>query len=256
MTHASDEQLLAFEDGELTAGDHSRVAAHVAACASCASRLDDWRQGNRRTSALLGSLDHRASAVPVDVVIARASRAPAGNRRALIAASIALIVVAGGAAALVPGGALRHYIERVIAESPFAAPRGVPQTPVAAAVSAHQSAASGIAFVPARVVEVAFRNGQMAGKIRITLSDSNVVRIRQDDGHGGFALTGAGVVVENAGSRASYAIMLPRAAHRAVVRVRNQIVFATANGDIATAAARDSSGSYVVAFTRLGDKEP
>lgn len=255
MTHPSDQELLALEDGELTARPVRDLLGHLAECTSCAARRDEVRGNALRTSALLAAIDHRRPSVSVDAVIARARMSTGVQWRPLVAAGVAVIMLASAATAAVPGTALHRYLARVFAVSPAPLPRRAPTAPVAAPATRHLGA-SGIAFVPASTVEVVFRDGQTAGAIRITLRDSQFVRLEHYGGNAGYALTATGVVVENAGSRASYVLMLPRAGRHVVVRVGNRIVFARTNDHIATAAARDSSGSYVLAFTHLSGREP
>jgi hypothetical protein len=254
MTHPTDQELLAFEDGELTAHRHRHVVGHLAECASCEDRLGNWRARELRTTALLSALDHRARGVTVDAVIARASASAAAEWRPLIAAGVALLLLAGAATAAVPGSALRRYLDGVIATSPFSIPRRSHSIPVAAPAARH--AASGIAFVPGPTVDIAFREEQSTGAIRITLRDSEAVRLEHHAGRAGFTLTAAGVVVENTGSGASYLLLLPRDARQIIVRVGPHTVFARTHDNIATTAARDSSGSYVLAFTHLNRREP
>ncbi|MDQ6635158.1 MAG: zf-HC2 domain-containing protein [Gemmatimonadota bacterium] len=246
--HPSDETLQALAHGELPLARQSEVRRHLAECPACERLLVDWKETEAYAARLLRTLDHPAPTVSVDALIARAAPRVRTRRHAAVAAGIAALVVAGVAAAAVPGSPVRQYVERVMGTPSIARSPHAPmtrRTPIRAA----QPEASGIAFVPANSVEVTFRDSQLAGVLRITVADSIAVRIAQRGGSAGYALTDAGVSVENTGSIASYDLVLPRTLPHATVRVGQRIVFTTTHEHITTAAARDSSGSYVIRFT-------
>jgi anti-sigma factor RsiW len=253
MMHLSDEELLALDDGELPRRRTDRALQHLAECLACAQRLKGWRESEVQLAKLLHAVDHPAPAVSADQLIARATVLSTPHWRPALAAGFALLILAGAAAAAVPGSFVRRYAERMLARAPFSMAR--PASGRHAPSGAQQTAASGIAFVPSRDVEILFRDAQSAGEMRITLRDSDVVRVAHSGGSAAYTLTDAGVMVENVGSGASYAIVLPRGETRAVIRVGNRAVFTKRNAHVSTTAAQDSSGAYVLDFTHLSRRK-
>lgn len=248
--HPTDRELLALEDGELPTARQLALARHLAGCPACARRLHEWRESEVSAAALMRAVDHRPPEVAADLVIARATRDVVTRWRPAIAAGFAVLILGAAAvAAALPGSTLRRYVQRVLA-APAATSR-VPSTGVAAAVRPRQDGLSGIAFVPTSGVDIVFREMQTMGEIRITLGDASAVRVAHAGGHAAYSLDDAGVVVENARSSASYAIVLPRTGKRARILIGDHTVFAKKDDHIVTAAARDSSGSYVLVFTQL-----
>ncbi len=252
--HPSAQDLMAFEDGELTASTHRLVREHLAACPPCRMQVDHWHAEERHTRRLLSALDHRAPMVSVDAVIARANRPSRTEWRQVLAAGVTLTLLAGVATAAVPGSALRRYLDRHIAATTFPVPTRVRTVPNGA--RAPESAASGIGFVPAAAIDIAFHHMQSAGTIRIMLRDTLAVRVEHSSGSAGYLLTSTGVEIENAGSRASYTLVLPRSATRISVRVGNRTIFTRTADGITTIAADDRSGAYVVTFTHLNERTP
>lgn len=244
--HLTDAELTAFAHGEMPAHDREEARLHVAGCASCASRLERFRDVDDEIAGSLAVLDHDVPSLSADTIIARANGRSAWARRA-IAAGIAALVVAGSAAAAAPGSPVRRYVERLFAGGPPPAPAPVPPQP---------AAPSGVAFVPEGAVEVDFVASQPSGEIRITLGDSPTFRITHRGGSAGYSLTAAGVSVDNAASGASYDIALPRGLERSRIQVGGRVVFATVGSRVTTEAPRDRTGSYVIAFSALTGRQP
>jgi hypothetical protein len=198
------------------------------------------------TAGLLRELDHSLPDVRADAVMARAARHVVRRRRALTAGIGGALLVAGAAAAAIPGTPLHRYAQRVLGSARHQQPR--------AAAPAARSAPSGIAFVPEGAVEIVFRATQAGGVIRIALTDSDAVRVTGEGA--GYVVTDRGVAVENMGAAGSYDVTLPRRTARATVRVGDVVVFARNGARVATAATRDDSGRYVIAFGDLRRRAP
>jgi hypothetical protein len=252
--HLTDDELLALIDGELTPRGKGRAVQHLDECLSCAQRLEGWRESEAHAAELLRATDHPAPDVSADQVMALASRPPSRRWRAELAAGLALLILTAAATAAVPGSLLRRYAERLLARTSFSDTRVTPMGHHESS-SPHHSAASGIAWVPVGDVEILFRDTQSAGVMRITLGDSGAVRVAHQGGSAGYSLTNTGIVVENAGSSASYAIVLPRGEARVVIRVGDRAVFKKRDSQITADGVRESRGTYVVAFTKLGRRK-
>jgi hypothetical protein len=251
--HLTDEELLALDDGELALRRKERALQHLAECTACAQRLKSWRESEVQVGEILHTADHPMPSVSVDQVIARATAPSTAPWRPALAAGFALLILGGAAAAAVPGSFVRRFAEHMFTSAPFSTTR--PASRRNAPSGAQQTAASGIAFVPSRDVEILFRDAQSTGEVRITLRDSDMVRVAHSGGSAAYTLTDAGVMVENVGSSASYAIVLPRGETRAVIRVGNRAVFTKRNAHVSTTAAQDSSGVYVLDFTHLSRRK-
>jgi hypothetical protein len=225
---------------------------HLAECSECGQRLRRLRASNEDMAQLLREIDHPMPPVSLAAVLARAAQRRRTRRRGALAAGLATLVIAGAAAAAVPGSPVRRYVERVlIGQAGPQARRASTARPSTALLGVRQTAPSGIAFVPVGDVEVRFREVQRAGTIRIRLTDATAVRITHVGGSAGYVLTAGGVSVENAGSGASYDITLPRTGAPAVVRVSDRVVFSKSDSAISTPALPDRGGSYVIAFPQL-----
>ncbi|HEV8381340.1 MAG TPA: zf-HC2 domain-containing protein [Gemmatimonadales bacterium] len=97
MSHVDEGMLHAYLDGELPSAERAALEAHLAQCATCRASLAEERALLERASALLGSAQPPARAVPPFEQLRRAPRrSPWHVRRSFAwAASIALALGAG-----------------------------------------------------------------------------------------------------------------------------------------------------------------
>lgn len=193
-------------------------------------------------SRLLASIDHRVPLANVNDVIRRA-RTRTG-RPSLLIAAMALLAVAGVAAASVPDTILHRYAQRL-----FARVTQAPAT-VASAPAASDAASRGISFEAGAQVDVDFRAAQASGALQVRWADVSTVLLAQtgSNGEAHYALTPDGVTVDNAGSTASYSLVLPRALPRARVRIAGRVVLSKDGDTVTCAGARDDSGTCVIAI--------
>jgi hypothetical protein len=100
--HLKDETIRAFLDGELEPGQTAEAEAHLAACETCAARLDDMRARSLRVAATLRGRDTTPTSPP-DAAFDRlrprllertSDRRTAWTRRARLAFAPAALVVA------------------------------------------------------------------------------------------------------------------------------------------------------------------
>ena len=172
MVHPSDATLLALIHGALAAGPASEVQAHVAKCAVCASTMSELRAGDEEVGLLLGTLDHP---VPKLRPPATATRSPR-LRRAALAASVALLV-AGAAAAAVPGTPLHRWIHGRLDAFGHAASR--PVAPAPARPSPPDAQAAGGVEVPAmHGLTIAFAEPEPGGILTVTAAKRPYVSLR------------------------------------------------------------------------------
>jgi len=197
---------------------------------------------------LLISIDHPVPAVDVNAVIMRA-RARSGWRSALLAAA-AVLVVATAATATVRSS-LAHLLERMHTA------RSTAQSTRTSGTAVNGAAASrGIAFVPGVQVDVEFRAVQPSGELQVRWADASSVLLTQTgaEGDAHYALTPTGVIVDNAGSAASYSLVLPRTVQRARVRIAGREVLAKSGETISCSGARDEKGICTIVLTAAGPR--
>ncbi|MEO8880410.1 MAG: hypothetical protein ABI446_08420 [Gemmatimonadaceae bacterium] len=195
-------------------------------------------------SRMLASIDHPIPPLEVGSVMRRA-RGRSGRRSALLAAA-AVIMVASVATATVPGSFGRRYLERWISG------RVAPHAPATSAQTrgegASDAGARGIAFAPGAQVDIDFKAEQASGALQVRWADVATVMLAQtgSQGEAHYALTPGGVIVDNAGSRASYSLVLPRTLARARVRVAGKVVLSKEGQAISCAGVREDTGSCVI----------
>ncbi|MDQ3809503.1 MAG: hypothetical protein M3336_04365, partial [Chloroflexota bacterium] len=68
----------------------------------------------------------------------------------------------------------------------------------------------------------------------------------------GYSVRPEGVWIQNASSRASYEVVLPRDAPRVRIRVANAVIFAKDGATVRAITPQSADGRYVVRFDALG----
>ncbi len=240
--HLTSAELETLVDGESLSPRTDRANQHLAACATCGVALAQRRVVRREVAALLRAVDHFPPVVSPDLLIARARRVQRSRWPGMAAGIAAVAVAVVGAAAVIPHSPLRVYLGR-LARIESAAP--AVQQPA-------EPPASSVGFTPASVVNVTFVSTQASGEIDVTLSDSAVVRVAHHAGSASYVVTAEGMVVENAGSDASYEVTVPRAASSVHIRVGSRTIFARDGGHVSTAGVLDANGHYLIRFAALG----
>ncbi|MDB4949186.1 MAG: hypothetical protein JWM27_1835, partial [Gemmatimonadetes bacterium] len=105
------------------------------------------------------------------------------------------------------------------------------------------AAASGVAVVPGRAFELAFRAPQRRGRVTVVMTDGPEARVDPIGGAVAFALTDGGIAVDNRGSAAGYRVSLPRSLAAARIRVAGRTLAFKRGAGLAvpgTPGARDS----------------
>lgn len=195
-------------------------------------------------SRMLASIDHPIPPLEVESVMRRA-RVRSARRSALLAAA-AVILVASVATATVPGSFARRYVERWLDRR--VAPHSPPTSAQARGDGASDAGSRGIAFAPGPQVDIDFREEQLSGALEVRWADVATVMLTQtgsqSDAH--YALTPDGVIVDNAGSRASYSLVLPRTLVRARVRVAGKVMLSKEGETLSCAGVREDTGRCVI----------
>ena len=195
-------------------------------------------------SRMLASIDHPIPPLEVSSVMRRA-RVRSGRRTALLAAA-AVLMVASVATATVPGSFARRYLERWI--DGRSAPHSSPTSEQARGDGARDVGSRGIAFAPGRQVDIDFKEEQTSGALQVRWADVAKVMLAQtgSQGEAHYALTPGGVIIDNAGSLASYSLVLPRTLARAQVRVAGKVVLSMEGQTVSCGGVREDTGSCVI----------
>lgn len=244
--HLSDVVLRTLADGERSIlasdGRSSDVAAyHLAECVTCTSRMARLQDDDREMARALAALDHALPPVSIARLRARAARPPIRHTPA-IAAGLLLSLVVGAAAMAAPGSRVLGWLTLSRAERSDSGEM-VPAPPRPLAT---QGTSAGFAIVPTDSVDIVFLNAQRSGVVRVRLVADRSLRITHEGGSAAYALTRAGVAVENAESAADYELSLPRAVRVARIRIGSRVVLTKRNAAVSSGARQDSTGVYVV----------
>jgi hypothetical protein len=196
-------------------------------------------------SMLLRAIDRAPPNLRADEIMMRARRRH--TRRSTLIAAAAFVAAATVAAAAVPGFALHEYIRQAVG------PRAPKTAHVATPVLAPPPAASvsrGISFVPDRHARITFAAGQSSGSLRVHVTDGPSLRITQtsSDRESQFTLTPDGASVHNAGSTASYEILLPDKVSDAVILIGGASVYSRTGIHSSCSGTRDSEQGCVISM--------
>jgi hypothetical protein len=199
-------------------------------------------------SMLLRTIDHAPPAVRADDIIMRARRRHTGRSAAMAAA--ALLAAATVASAAVRGFALHEFIRQAIASR---APRAAQVAGAEQSPASVPSVSRGISFVPDRRSQVSFAAEQSSGALRVRATDGSSLRITQTsaDRESQFSLTPEGASVHNAGSTASYEILIPDRIFDAVVLIAGKRVYSRTGMHSSCAGTKDSTQSCVISMHLL-----
>ena len=209
-------------------------------------RDSSQQSSDEELSALFRSIDHPAPALRADRVMAlsRARRV----RRSTFLAAASLVLAATVASAAVPGSPVRTFIHRAFA---LGAPRvraGAPPRTQAA----DDAVARGIAFVPEHGARVTFASAQPMGSLRVRLTSGASLRVTQTsaDRDAEFALTPDGVSVSNAGSTASYEILIPATIAEARIHIAGKSVYSKTGAELSCDGTLDPERSCLISMQR------
>jgi anti-sigma factor RsiW len=237
--HLDDESLERLLHGELDPDREASARSHLATCPPCEARLKESRALESRLFGLLGNLDHEAPEIDWDAVL----RFPTPRRKtgARIAASIAVLLLAGGILYALPESPVRGWIDRLLGEDALEAP-----APGDRFGSERGAVVSGLTVRPSGAFDVVFEASQASGTIRLRLVRTPDLEIRVLGSPVELESGPDRLTVSNARSRSSYEILVPESASSVRVRVEGEDVFVTRRGEVQGAGSPDSAGFYVL----------
>jgi len=121
MNHTDSGALIAWLDGELPVAVRDEMGAHLAECDSCRNELADVRDLAREFGDAMGLLNGRIPLLSARLAVEqRADRSRFNRSERLIASGLAkaaaiTLLVAGAAAAAIPGSPVRQWVTEVVA---------------------------------------------------------------------------------------------------------------------------------------------
>ena len=213
--HPSDATLLALLHGELDGRDEESARAHVATCADCAGRSAALARADAETEDLLRLLDHPVPFRPLPVP--RQAR-PRWARPA-IAASLALLL-AGAAAAAVPGTALHRWIAARLGAAPE--PRPAPVVPLPPPA---QTQAGGVELPGSGALTVTFAVPEPAGRLMVSAGSPDGAALHAFGGDVGYQVGKGRIAVDNRRPAGRYTLEVPPDLARLTVVVAGRTVF-------------------------------
>ena len=244
--HLDDGQVQALLHGEVAPPVATALRGHLTACAECSNRVADAEREDGEVTGLLRLVDHAPPRVDPRTLIARASASRAEWGR--WAAGVALAIGLAGVAYAAPGTPFRGWIAAARVAMSGHGGGGTPRVQQAALPTG--AGVSGIAVTPGRALIILFTSEQREGKARLTLTDGPDVTVRTSIGAATFTSDVGRLLIENAGSRASVDIEIPRAAARVEIQVAGRRVFLVQRARVTTSAAPDSLGHFQLPLAR------
>lgn len=229
--HPDASRLMSYADGELPSAERASIRQHLIACATCGAMVEEGERTRDEIDVLLRAVDHPHPSVSAASLVRRAQREGTGRTRAFRrAAGIVLAVVAAGVAYAAPGSPLREWIR-----GPERAPAAATSSPVQARRPIPRRITAGIAVTAGESLVIQFAASQQTGVVRITLVDSATVVVRAPESAATFSSAEGRLLIDNAGSTASFEIELPRAAPSIEVRVGDRRLLMSRGGQLSGA---------------------
>jgi hypothetical protein len=215
--HPSDEILLALFHGELGDRAAADARAHLASCAECAGRSAALARADGEIGALLSLLDHPVPSRPLPVPRS------AGPRRARPAIAAALgLLLAGAAAAAVPGTVLHRWIADRLGPAPE--PRPVPAAP--APLPERQG--GGVELPGSGALTVTFAMAEPGGRLVVTAGTRSGAMLHAFGGDVGYQVGRGRIAVDNRRPAGRYTLEIPADLARLTVVVAGRTVFDSA----------------------------
>ena len=219
--HLDAERIQRVLHEELPRAVTAETTAHLAACGECRVAVSLARAQEEEMFGLLGAIDHPRRRGDVGRVreAVRRRRAPPLRWAAGLVAAVGL----AGVAYALPSSPLRRWFEAWRETSSSSIAQDV--TPRIPERVREDSDLSGVSIAPGASALVAFSAVQSTGEARIALADAGDIEVRAPVGAVTFAAGASRLVIENAGSRVSYEILIPRSAPRVEIRVAGVTVW-------------------------------
>jgi hypothetical protein len=238
--HLEAEQIQRLIHGELEAPARAALSRHLGECGDCRRRLEEADLDEKRVLDLLREVDQEAPLVTAPMLARRARRERSAWHRK--AAGVVLALMATGAVAYaVPDSPIRGWLERATAWVGMTVPSNSPRSG-----EAPFREANGIAVAPGERFAVRFTAEQSKGVVIVSMTDENEVVARVLDGTATFTTALQGLLIDNRGSAADYAIDLPKSAPQVEILIAGRRAWLKQKDRVLTEAPIGPSGGYVI----------
>ena len=228
MPHPNDGDILACMDGELEPADDTRVREHLEACAECRERLELLRHESEGFSRALIALDEVEAPAADPGPIPAIATLPVSRHRvrragwSMARAAGLVLVIAGAAAALVPGSPVRTWLGELLSEAvePPASP--VENTTVTGPTDAPTGLGpAAISVTPeANRLLISLRGFGRESNVRVRLTDAERAAVRVEGATGSPRfVTGPGLLEVIGTEDGDVWVELPRSVSDALVEV-------------------------------------
>lgn len=246
--HLDEERIQRLLHDELPPEQGAGVRAHLESCSRCRERVAEAAREEEEIYELLRHLDHEATPVEAEAVIARART----DRRAWTrwAAAILLGIGAAGVAYAAPGSPIPGWVQSLVAwagggpETPAPSPAG-PQEP--------EPDVAGIAVAPGENLVIIFTPPETDGEARVSLTDGEELVVRALDGAATFSSDVDRLVIDGHDPSPHFEIQIPRSAVRVEIRSGSERIFLKEGPRVTSVTTADPRGSYRL---RLAPFEP
>ena len=243
--HLDEEQVQRLLHGELPRPAEALAREHVEACADCRARLGVAARQEAEVDTLLRHLDHPPPRIDARMVVLRARRQR--HRWGRWAAGIVLALGIASVAYAFPGSPLREWIrgfaERVGGASPGSRAADAPTPP-------RDATMGGIAVVPGRQLVILFTTAQPDAQALVSLTGGAEVVVRAHVAAATYTSDVDRLVIDNAPSRATFEIEIPRSAPRVEIWVKGDRIFVKDGLRVTGDTLLDAGGPYVLPLAR------
>lgn len=242
--HPTEGMWQEFLDGESDPPVQRQLASHSDTCADCQRTVAALGRRRAFTAELLDRLDGQVPARSLADVLSRPRSQPRPSRQSLLVAAMIALCVVTAAGATVRTGIIHRAMNWLLGP----APQIESQYPPAPPPRPEQASSTGIAFVPAGTVEIAFEEWPRRGEIEIALREATEVSIVAS-APSAYSVREGRVLVANRGVTASYRITLPQNVPLASIRVGDRVVFSKRGDALSTQAKKTGPDSYLLSFS-------
>lgn len=242
--HVDEEQLQRLVDDELADPTDQWAREHVLGCEVCRDRVGRAKSEQNGVFALLGNLDHPRRHADHSAVMARArARNSIWMRKA---AGFVVAAALAGAAYAAPGSPLPSLVEKV-----FGGGQDASDVPVAQTTVPETPVLSGVTVATGNRMVITFTGTQAVGDIHVTLSDDPEIEVRATGTGASFTAKEEMLTIDNANSRARFAIAIPRDARLVEIRIGEDRVFLKDRSRIVTTNATSGAETWVIPLTSV-----
>lgn len=239
--HLDDELAQRLCHDELSGPEAMSARAHLDTCPACRARVAELEGAETLILGKLRLLDHPASAVSAQAVVARAGVLIGNWRRWAAVAVFAVGFV--GAAYAIPGSPVRRWI--------LGAMSNAVQKPTAPRAPRESPGFGGIAVAPDARLVVAFATPDSTSRVVVRLVVGTEVVVRAPAGAATYTADLGRVVVVNGQGSVDFEVEIPTSAPRVEIRVGSTLLFLKDGNRLHGAGQLEGAGPFVLSLAPL-----